>query len=84
MADDLYDFHEEQNTTIQAIKRTIPNYKKLSNVTLAGTRSCLSGLQKLWEKAHRLHSKISCSATTEEKNKLSYFVQDEFLAAEDD
>jgi hypothetical protein len=47
-------------------------------------RSRLSGLQKLWEKAHHLHSKISCSATTKEKNKLSYFVQDEFLAAEND
>jgi len=84
MADDLYDFLEEQNITIQAIKRTIPNYKKLSDITLARMRSRLSGLHKLWEKAHRLHSKISCSATTEEKNKLSYFVQDEFLAAEDD
>jgi len=51
---------------------------------LARMRACLSDLQKLWEKAHRLHSKISRAATTEEKKKLSYFVQDEFLAAEDD
>ncbi|KAH0951341.1 hypothetical protein HN011_004592 [Eciton burchellii] len=83
MADDLYDFLKKQNTTIQAIKPTIPNYKKLSNITLARMRSRLSGLQKLWEKTHRLHSKISCSATTEETNKLSYFIQDEFLAAKD-
>jgi hypothetical protein len=35
MADDLYDFLEKRDTTIQAIKRTIPNYKKLSKIMLA-------------------------------------------------
>jgi hypothetical protein len=86
MIDDLQDLLEEQNTTVYAIKRIIPNYKKLSkaNITLIRTRARLSDLQKLWEKAHRLHSKISRVATTEEKKRLPYFVQDEFLAAEDD
>ncbi|KAH0947134.1 hypothetical protein HN011_005606 [Eciton burchellii] len=85
MADDLHGFLEEQNTTIHAIKRIIPNYKKLSkvNITLPRTKARLADLQKLWEKAHRLH-RISRAATTEETKKLPYFLQDEFLAAEDD
>jgi hypothetical protein len=87
MADDLHDFLEEQNTTIHAIKRIIPNYKKLSkvNITLSRTRSRLFDLQKLWEKAYRLvNSRISRAASTKERKKLLYFLQDEFLAAKDD
>ncbi|KAH0946242.1 hypothetical protein HN011_005507 [Eciton burchellii] len=47
------------------------------------TRPRLSGLKKLWEKAHYLHVRITLAVTTEDKKKLSYFLQDEFLAAED-
>jgi sirohydrochlorin ferrochelatase len=85
MAEDLRNFLMDQNTTMIAIKRTITNYKKLPkvNVTLSKTRSCLSDLRKLWEKAHHLHTRISLATLTEERKKLSYFLQNEFLAAED-
>jgi len=73
---------------MHAIKRIIPNSKKLSKANImlweSRTRARLSDLQKLWEKAHRLHSRISRAATTEERKKLPYFLQDEFLTAKDD
>jgi len=49
IAEDLRDFLEEQNTTINAIKRVITNYKKFSkaDIILSKTRSRLSDLQKL-------------------------------------
>jgi len=67
-----------------AIKRVIINYKKLSkaNVTLTKARSRLADLQKYWEKVQSLHARIN-RATAEDRKKLPYFLQDEFLAAED-
>jgi predicted ribosome quality control (RQC) complex YloA/Tae2 family protein len=84
MAEDLHDFLENQAITIDAIKRVIINYKKLSkaNVTLRKTRSRLADLQKYWEKVQRLHARINRAATAEEAA-LEDFLQDEFLAAED-
>jgi len=85
MAEDLRDFLEKQGIAIVAIKRVIINYKKLSkaNVTLTKTRSHLADLQKYWEKVQSLHAKIKRAATTEDRKKLPYFLQDEFLAAEE-
>jgi Tol biopolymer transport system component len=85
MAEDLYDFLEEQNTTINAIKRVITNYKKLSkvNITLSKTKSRLADLEKYWEKVQRLHARIKRAATAEDRKKLPYFLQDEFFDAED-
>jgi hypothetical protein len=46
MTEDLHNFLENQNIAINAIKRVIINYKKLSkaNVTLTKTRSRLADL----------------------------------------
>jgi len=82
MAEDLRDLLEKQGI---AIKRVIINYKKLSkaNVTLTKTKSRLADLQKYWEKLQCLHAKIRRAATAEDRKKLPYFLQDEFLAAKD-
>ncbi|KAH0944391.1 hypothetical protein HN011_008228 [Eciton burchellii] len=85
MAEDLRDFLQKQGISIDAIKRVIINYKKLSkaNVTLTKTRSRLADLQKYWEKLQSLHARIRRAATAEDRKKLPYFLQDEFLAAKD-
>jgi len=84
MAEDLRDFLEKQGIAIDAIKRVIINYKKLSkaNVTLTKTKSRLADL-KYWEKLQCLHARIRRAATAEDRKKLPYFLQDEFLAAKD-
>jgi len=76
MAEDLFDCLENQNIAIDAIKRVIINYKKLS-------KSRLADLQKHWKKIWSLHARINRTATAEDGKKLPYFLQDEFLAAED-
>jgi DNA-binding transcriptional MerR regulator len=85
MAEDLCDFLQKQGISIDAIKRVIINYKKLSkaNVTLTKTRSRLADLQKYWEKLQSFHARIRRAATAEDRKKLPYFLQDEFLAAKD-
>jgi hypothetical protein len=50
---------------------------------LRKTRTHLADLQKYWEKILDLHAKISHAAKAEDRKKLPYFLQDEFLAAED-
>jgi hypothetical protein len=67
----------DQNTTINLIKRVIINYKKLPkvSVTLPKTRVRLSDLKTFWESQH-LHGRITL---VEDKKKLSYFLQDDFL-----
>jgi hypothetical protein len=84
MAGDLHIFITAQTNAIGRIKRVIVNYKKLSkaNVMLTKTRT-LADLEKCWEKVQQLHDKITVAATAEDRKKLSYFLQDEFLTAED-
>ncbi|KAH0944380.1 hypothetical protein HN011_011445 [Eciton burchellii] len=85
MAEDLNSFLENQNIVINVIKRLIINYKKLpkANVILTKMRSRLADLQKHWEKVQSLHAKINLAATAEDRKKLPYFLQDDFLAGED-
>ncbi|KAH0945581.1 hypothetical protein HN011_004124 [Eciton burchellii] len=85
MADDLDDLLEKQATVIDTLKRVLINYKKLPkvNVTLIKTRSRLVDLQKYWEKVQDLHAKIRRASKAEDRKKLPYFLQDEFLVAED-
>jgi hypothetical protein len=61
------------------------NYKKLpkANATLTKTRTRLADLIKCWEKVQQLHDKITIAATAKDWKELSYFLQDEFLVAED-
>jgi hypothetical protein len=85
MADDLQDYLEKQGIIITTLKRIIINFKKLpkANITLTKTRTRLADLQKYWEKILDLHAKISRATKAEDRKKLPYFLQDEFLAAED-
>jgi hypothetical protein len=85
MADDLQDFLEKQGVIIDTLKCVIINFKKLpkTNVTLTKMRTRLADLQKYWEKILDLHAKISRAAKAEDRKKLHYFLQNEFLAAED-
>jgi len=85
MADDLQDFLEKQGVIIDTLKRVLINFKKLpkTNVTLTTARTRLANLQKYWEKILDLHAKINRAAKAEDRKKLPYFLQDEFLAAED-
>jgi hypothetical protein len=83
MAEDLNNFLENQNIVINVIKRLIINYKKpKANITLTTTRSRLADLQKHWEKMQGLHAKINLAATAGDR-KNPYFLQDDFLAAEE-
>jgi benzoyl-CoA reductase/2-hydroxyglutaryl-CoA dehydratase subunit BcrC/BadD/HgdB len=64
----------------------IINYKKLpkASVTkLQKTRSRLADLEELWKEIRHLHGRITLAITTEDRKKLFYFIQDEFLAAKD-
>lgn len=85
MSDDLRLLLTEQTTTINLIKRVIINYKKLpkANITLSKTKGRLEDLKTHWEKAQRLHCRISHLATADDCNTLSYFLHEEFFAAED-
>jgi len=67
------------------IKRILINYKKLAkaNITLVKTKSRLAELQALWKEVRYRHNDITFVATAEDRKKLHYFLQDEFLAAED-
>jgi len=84
MAEDPRKFISEQATIIAMIKRVIINFKKLpkASVILQKTRSPLDDLKTHWKEVYFLNSRITLAATDENKKKLSYFLQDEFLAAE--
>jgi len=43
----------------------------------------LVDLKTLWKEVYLLDSRITLAATAEDRKKLSYFLQDEFLAAKD-
>ncbi|KAH0944393.1 hypothetical protein HN011_004898, partial [Eciton burchellii] len=85
MADDLDDLLGKQDTVIDTFKGVIINYKKLpkAHVTLIKMKSRLADLQKYWEKVQELHARIRRASKTEDRKKQPYFLQDEFLAAED-
>ncbi|KAH0945983.1 hypothetical protein HN011_007501, partial [Eciton burchellii] len=51
--------------------------------TLTKTRTRLADLEKCWEKVQRLHDKIIVAMAAEDRKKLFYFLQNEFLAVED-
>jgi hypothetical protein len=87
MSKDLRKFLTEQITTNGLIKRVIINYKRFTkpSITLQKTKGCLSNLKIFWKKTQLVHSMVSITlaVTAEDRKKLSYFLQDEFLAAED-
>jgi len=85
MAKDSRELLVEQDDIIDMIKNVIINYEMLpkASVTLAKTRACLSDLKTLWQKARDLHNRITLATTAEEKETLSYFLQDEYSAAGD-
>ncbi|KAH0945595.1 hypothetical protein HN011_006265 [Eciton burchellii] len=86
MSEDLCKFLVDQIITISLIKRVIINYKKLSkaNVTLYKTRGSLWLRFKdaLEEDSTSLGSSLWQWQRTILRKKLSYFLQDEFFAAE--
>src|SRR5436190_18949375 len=74
-----------QIDTIAQVKRVLVNFKKLAkaNVTLPRTQRRLDELQSLWASCRELHVKLLQSTTPEEQNTLSYFLDKEFLVAEE-
>ncbi|XP_029160333.1 uncharacterized protein LOC114932333 [Nylanderia fulva] len=74
-----------QIDTIAQLKRVIVNFKKLAkaNVTLPRTQGRLDELTSLWASCRELHVKLLQSTTPEEKKTLAYFVDEEFLVAEE-
>jgi len=85
MLEDLRRLLVDQTVALRLIKRVIINYEKLpkASVTLDETRTRLTDLKTLWEKARRLHASIILAATAEERKTLPYFVREEFFAVED-
>ncbi|KAH0948041.1 hypothetical protein HN011_002120 [Eciton burchellii] len=84
MVEDLRNFLVDQTTTIGQIKRVIINYKKLlkANVILQKMRSHLADLQMLEEDSRSSMVGLLLRQRMRKK-KLSYFLQDEFLATDD-
>lgn len=85
MSEDLKRLQVEQATAIDLLKQTLINFKKLpkTSVTLSRPTGRLSDLRETWSKIQELHNKICLLVTEEEKKTLSYFVKEEFYAAED-
>ncbi|KMQ87692.1 hypothetical protein RF55_12949 [Lasius niger] len=85
MSEDLKRLQVEQATAIDLLKQTLINFKKLpkTSVTLSRSTGRLSDLRETWSKIQELHNKICLLVTEEEKKTLSYFVKEEFYAAED-
>lgn len=85
MGSEFKDLLIEQTNTISSIKRVLINFRKLSKpqVTLHKTKGRLNGLEALWERCQSLHVRLLQTATLDETKTASYFIQDEFLTAED-
>jgi len=85
MATELRSLLIEQSATINALKKTLINFKKLdkTSVTLPRTQSRLSSLESFWRTCSSLHVKLLQTATPEKQKTLSYFVKEEFLEAEE-
>jgi hypothetical protein len=81
MSEDLRKLITEQTDTIGLIKCVFVNYKKLpkANFALPRTRARLADLKTLWKEARHFHGRITLGATSEDRKKLSYFLQNEFL-----
>jgi hypothetical protein len=61
---------------IKSFQRQASRFKKREDI-------CFKDLRILWKEAQRLHGRITLAATVDYRKKLPYFLQDEFLAAED-
>ncbi|XP_029170522.1 uncharacterized protein LOC114940165 [Nylanderia fulva] len=74
-----------QVETIDSIKRVLVNFKKLAkaNVTLAKTQGRLATLETLWTSCRGLHVKLLQATTSEEQKTVSYFLNGDFLSAEE-
>ncbi|XP_029172969.1 uncharacterized protein LOC114941935 [Nylanderia fulva] len=74
-----------QVETIDSIKRVLVNFKKLAkaNVTLAKTQRRLATLETLWTSCRGLHVKLLQATTSEEQKTVSYFLNGNFLSAEE-
>src|SRR5580765_8515731 len=85
MPQELRNLLIEQSNSIASIKRVLINFKKLpkANITLSKTKGRLSNLETLWATCQALHVKILQSTTPEEQASTSYFLEEEFFAAED-
>ncbi|XP_011884042.1 PREDICTED: uncharacterized protein LOC105571179 [Vollenhovia emeryi] len=85
MADDLQALLVEQSTTIAAIKRVIPNFKKIgkANITIYKAKKRANDLESLWERCQRLNVRLLQAASAEDQLVVEYFADKEFLAAED-
>ncbi|XP_071574714.1 uncharacterized protein [Temnothorax nylanderi] len=75
----------EQRVTIGLISRTVENFKKVGqkNFTAAIIRNRQQILKEHWSRCQRLHVNIDAGATPEDREKEPYFVDDEFLTAEE-
>ncbi|XP_029172980.1 uncharacterized protein LOC114941946 [Nylanderia fulva] len=70
---------------IDSIKRVFVNFKKLAkaNVTLAKTQGRLATLETLWTSCRGLHVKLLQVTTLEVQKTVSYFLNGDFLSAEE-
>ena len=74
-----------QAETIDSLKRVLVNFKKLAkaNITLSKTQGRLETLQELWTSCRAMHVKLLQSTTPEEQKTMSYFINQDFLVAEE-
>lgn len=84
MAEEVTDLLVEQSLNIHSLGRVLVNFKKLAkvNVTLPKTKGRLADLKQLWDGIQRLHVRLHCLTTAEQRKTLPYFAKDEFVAAE--
>jgi len=75
----------EQSFTIDAINRSLVNFKKLpkAQTTLLKLESRLTKLHDQWSTCKATHVKILHAVKPKEKGELPYFVKEEFYAAEE-
>ncbi|XP_029156123.1 uncharacterized protein LOC114946183 [Nylanderia fulva] len=74
-----------QTDKIDQLKRVLINFKKLAkaNVTLPKTQGRLEKVHTLWASCQELHLKLLQTTTKEDQKTMSYFLDEEFLEAEE-
>ncbi|CAL1671716.1 unnamed protein product [Lasius platythorax] len=73
----------EQRSTIEQLKRILPNYRKLGKEKFSAvkTRNRITALQDMWTSCKSLHVKLQQTAT-ETQRQHQYFTEEEFFDAE--